>query len=143
MSTFQPPKTTLILYNIPDQCLLGIDLQFFTATIDFNGIKVIPDGIHVLHWSPPTPGSTSTSRITEVISTASQTNAEDENDLLNSESAVDRQLAAAGGDALMSNMNMRMARFFEASNGKVIHMQWDDEREEFSEFNGELNGRGE
>ncbi|KAK9377974.1 A1 cistron-splicing factor [Lipomyces chichibuensis] len=127
------PKTTLILYNIPDKCLLGIDLQFFTSTADFNGIKLIPDGFHVLHWSSPTPGPTG---IENAIHTSSRiTNIHDEDDkgnvLLKSPSNIERQAVTQSDNIVMSNMNLRMAVFFEASEGKTTSMTWDEEAEEF------------
>ncbi|KAK9432426.1 A1 cistron-splicing factor [Lipomyces doorenjongii] len=128
-----PPKTTLILYNIPDKCLIGIDLQFFTSTADFNGIKLIPDGVHVLHWSSPTPGSTG---IENAVPTSSRiTNIHDEDDsdnvLLKSQSNIERQAVQESDNIVMSNMNLRMAVFFEASEGKTTSMTWDEEAEEF------------
>ncbi|KAK9314637.1 A1 cistron-splicing factor [Lipomyces starkeyi] len=122
-----PPKTTLILYNIPDKCLLGIDLQFFTSTADFNGIKLIPDGVHVLHWSSPTPGPTG---IENAIPTSSKiTNNHDEDDSDNV--LLKSQAVRESENIVMSNMNLRMAVFFEASEGKTTSMSWDDEAEEF------------
>ncbi|KAK9483273.1 A1 cistron-splicing factor [Lipomyces starkeyi] len=122
-----PPKTTLILYNIPDKCLLGIDLQFFTSTADFNGIKLIPDGVHVLHWSSPTPGPTGKEN---AIPTSSKiTNNHDEDDSDNG--LLKSQAVRESDNIVMSNMNLRMAVFFEASEGKTTSMTWDEEAEEF------------
>ncbi|KAK7203765.1 A1 cistron-splicing factor [Myxozyma melibiosi] len=145
MNQQHPPKTTLILHNVPDKCLLGIDLQFFTSTLDFNGIKVIPAGVHVLHWSPPTP-SAATSGILparrirrlpddeqEEAAVADQTPADDDGVPLNSKFAP--------GETVMSNMNLRMAKFFEAKEGRVIQMAWKDEVEEFVESDQDLSGR--
>ncbi|KAK9246790.1 A1 cistron-splicing factor [Lipomyces tetrasporus] len=122
-----PPKTTLILHNIPDKCLLGIDLQFFTSTAEFNGIKLIPDGIHILHWSPPAPGMTGIGNATPTSSRLTNIDDEDGNDNTISE----RQAVKDSENIVLSNMNLRMAVFFEASEGKTLCMTWDDEAEEF------------
>lgn len=46
-----PPRTTVIFSNIPENWLVGIDLQFFNTNRILKGIKLIPDGIHVLHFA--------------------------------------------------------------------------------------------
>lgn len=52
-----PPQTTIILHGIPKdaagQWLLGIDSQFFNVNELLNGIKLIPEGIHLFHYSIP------------------------------------------------------------------------------------------
>ncbi|KAK9240668.1 A1 cistron-splicing factor [Lipomyces kononenkoae] len=128
-----PPKTTLILYNIPDKCLLGIDLHFFTATAEFNGIKHIPDGIHVLHWSPPTPDPTVADNAISTSSLRRRDHDDDDIDIvaLRSQSNIEAQEARESDNIVMSNMNLRMAVFFEASEGKTTSMTWHEEREEF------------
>lgn len=50
----RPPKTTLVFLNLPVQSsswLMGIDFQFFNLKQVFKGIKLIPDGVHLLHYS--------------------------------------------------------------------------------------------
>lgn len=50
----RPPKTTLVFLNLPVQSslwLMGIDFQFFNLNRVFKGIKLIPDGVHLLHYS--------------------------------------------------------------------------------------------
>ncbi|KAK9468895.1 A1 cistron-splicing factor, partial [Lipomyces arxii] len=56
-------NTTLILNNVPVNCQLGLDLQFFSATPNFKGIKLIPSGIHVLHWTPDSAEESSSLRM--------------------------------------------------------------------------------
>ncbi|KAK9324359.1 A1 cistron-splicing factor [Lipomyces orientalis] len=128
-----PPKTTLILHNIPEKCLLGIDLHFFTSTAESNGIKLIPDGIHILHWSPPAPGMTGTGNDTPSSSRLTSIDDEDGNDnaLLNLQLKSERQAAKDAENIVLSNMNLRMAVFFEACDSKILCMTWDDEAEEF------------
>lgn len=46
-----PPRTTVIFSNIPNGWLTGIDLQFFNTNNILKGIKLIPDGIHILHFA--------------------------------------------------------------------------------------------
>lgn len=46
-----PPRTTVILSNIPEDWLVGVDLQFFNTNRILKGIKLIPDGIHILHFA--------------------------------------------------------------------------------------------
>lgn len=48
----RPPKTTVIFSNVPSDWIVGIDLQFFNSNAVLRGIKLIPDGIHVVHWAP-------------------------------------------------------------------------------------------
>ncbi|KAK9369975.1 A1 cistron-splicing factor, partial [Lipomyces kononenkoae] len=128
-----PPKTTLILYNVPDKCLLGIDLHFFSATVEFNGIKLIPDGIHVLHWSPPTPSPTFADNAISTSSLRRSNHDDDDIDIvaLRSQSNNETQEARESDNIVMSNMNLRTAVFFEASEGKTISMTWNEEGEEF------------
>lgn len=45
-----PPQTTVVCIGIPEGYLFGIDTQFFQTTPQFRGIKLIPDGVHVVHW---------------------------------------------------------------------------------------------
>lgn len=50
----RPPKTTISFLNLPpesSQWLFGIDFQFFSLKQIFKGIKLIPDGVHILHYS--------------------------------------------------------------------------------------------
>lgn len=56
-NTSKPPLTTLILDGLPAEAnnwLLGIDSQFFLANQLLRGIKSIPNGIHLFHYSIPT-----------------------------------------------------------------------------------------
>ncbi|KAK9332954.1 A1 cistron-splicing factor [Lipomyces starkeyi] len=122
-----PPKTTLILYNIPDKCLLGIDLQFFTSTADFSGIKLIPDGVHVLHWSSPTADPTGTENAIPTSSKIMNNHDEEDSDNV----LLKSQAVRESDNIVMSNMNLRMAVFFEAIEGKTTSMTWDEEAEEF------------
>ncbi|KAF5276191.1 hypothetical protein FQR65_LT03995 [Abscondita terminalis] len=43
---------TLILLNVPPGTELGIDLKIWTIGENFRGIKMIPPGIHFIHYSP-------------------------------------------------------------------------------------------
>ncbi|KAL8804619.1 MAG: hypothetical protein Q9182_002427 [Xanthomendoza sp. 2 TL-2023] len=47
-----PPSPTLILLNLPPSILCGINLQTFTTTPTFLGIKSLPPGHHFLFTSP-------------------------------------------------------------------------------------------
>ncbi|CCH46630.1 hypothetical protein BN7_6225 [Wickerhamomyces ciferrii] len=47
----RPSRTTVIFNNIPENWLVGIDLQFFNTNNILKGIKLIPDGIHILHFA--------------------------------------------------------------------------------------------
>lgn len=47
----RPPKTTLILSNLQSNTLIGIDTHFFTVNELLKGIKLIPEGIHLFHYS--------------------------------------------------------------------------------------------
>ncbi len=46
-----PPKTTVAFDNLPGGWLIGIDLYFFSSNDIFRGIKLIPDGFHIVHWA--------------------------------------------------------------------------------------------
>jgi len=46
-----PPRTTIIFNNIPSDWIVGIDLQFFNTNHILKGIKLIPDGIHIIHFA--------------------------------------------------------------------------------------------
>ncbi|KAI4249226.1 MAG: hypothetical protein L6R40_000684 [Gallowayella cf. fulva] len=50
MST--PPTATLLILNLPPSILCGINLQTFTTTLTFLGIKSLPTGFHFLFTSP-------------------------------------------------------------------------------------------
>ncbi|KAK9451130.1 AAR2 protein-domain-containing protein [Limtongia smithiae] len=116
--------TTLLLRNIPDKCLLGIDLQFFTASADFNGIRAIPDGVHVLHWSPPAPATASVSALRD--------GDDDEDDNEDEEMSTRQRERDQEEDQIMANVNLRMAVFFEAGyDTSVIVLRWDDAVEQF------------
>lgn len=55
----RPPLTTLVLEGIPPKAtewLMGIDSQFFLVSQLLRGIKSIPSGIHLFHYSVPTEG---------------------------------------------------------------------------------------
>lgn len=47
----KPPKTTIVIENVPEEFLIGVDFQFFNTTAGFRGIKLCPSGVHILHWS--------------------------------------------------------------------------------------------
>lgn len=58
MNSSTPPKTTIVFENLPtnsklNQWLVGIDTQFFNINQIFRGIKLVPAGIHLLHYSIP------------------------------------------------------------------------------------------
>lgn len=49
-----PPDTTVLFANLPllsSAWLMGIDLQFFNLNRVFKGIKSIPEGMHLVHYS--------------------------------------------------------------------------------------------
>jgi A1 cistron-splicing factor AAR2 len=46
-----PPRTTLIFDNFPTDWTVGVDLHFFNTNNLLKGIKLIPQGIHVVHWA--------------------------------------------------------------------------------------------
>ncbi|KAH3676012.1 hypothetical protein WICMUC_002308 [Wickerhamomyces mucosus] len=46
-----PSDTTVIFSNFPNDWIVGIDLQFFNSSHLLRGIKLIPDGIHVVHFA--------------------------------------------------------------------------------------------
>lgn len=50
----RPPQTTLILRNVSNLSIVGIDTQFFMTNELLRGIKVIPDGHHFFHYSEST-----------------------------------------------------------------------------------------
>lgn len=45
----RPPKTTISI-DVPEGWLIGLDLCYFNSTRQFKGIKLVPDGLHLLHW---------------------------------------------------------------------------------------------
>ncbi|RLV83341.1 A1 cistron-splicing factor AAR2 [Meyerozyma sp. JA9] len=54
----RPPNSTIVFLNLPVQSsswLMGIDFQFFNLNRVFKGIKSIPDGAHLLHYSEASP----------------------------------------------------------------------------------------
>lgn len=54
----RPPNSTIVFLNLPVQSsswLMGIDFQFFNLNRVFKGIKLIPDGVHLLHYSEALP----------------------------------------------------------------------------------------
>lgn len=63
MASSKPPQTTLVFENLPNEAnlnlwLMGIDTQFFNINNIFRGIKLIPAGIHLFHYSiPPDNGN--------------------------------------------------------------------------------------
>lgn len=63
MASSKPPQNTLVFENLPSKAnlnlwLMGIDTQFFNINNIFRGIKLIPPGIHLFHYSIP-PGDES------------------------------------------------------------------------------------
>lgn len=78
MNISKPPQTTIVFENLPqnagiNQWLMGIDTQFFNINKVFRGIKLIPSGVHLLHYScPPETNDTTKDEIsTESITSAS------------------------------------------------------------------------
>lgn len=58
----KPPKGTVIFQSIPTDTqhwLVGIDTKFFSINQLLRGIKLIPNGIHLIHYSLPTTNSSS------------------------------------------------------------------------------------
>lgn len=52
----RPPATTIIIDDLPgklDNWLIGIDTQFFNMSRAFKGIKLIPAGLHLVHFTIP------------------------------------------------------------------------------------------
>ncbi|KAG0642830.1 AAR2 protein-domain-containing protein [Tuber brumale] len=49
--------TTLHLTSIPPGTFIGIDLTSFTSTPAFQGVKLIPSGLHLLYYSTTTDSS--------------------------------------------------------------------------------------
>jgi A1 cistron-splicing factor AAR2 len=47
----RPPQTTVIFSNFPNDWIVGIDLQFFNTNSILRGIKLIPDGVHIVHFA--------------------------------------------------------------------------------------------
>lgn len=67
----KPPKTTLLFKNVPTNTtnwLVGIDTKFFNINQLLKGIKLIPNGIHFIHYSLPsqTTGSTTSALETSI-----------------------------------------------------------------------------
>ncbi|KAK9470777.1 AAR2 protein-domain-containing protein [Dipodascopsis tothii] len=126
-----PPRTTVVLNNIPDQCLLGIDLQFFTSTPNFNGIKLIPNGIHVLHWSPPV--AVANNDLTDNASRKRKSGQPDDDGDDEDSLALSAAHAASAptAETILSQTTLRMATFFEAAEGDVVTYEWKDDTEEF------------
>ncbi|EGV64483.1 hypothetical protein PSN45_004793 [Yamadazyma tenuis] len=63
----KPPKTTVIFHGVPNDTtnwLVGIDTKFFTINQLLKGIKLIPDGIHFIHYSLPSIKSNDTNAAT-------------------------------------------------------------------------------
>lgn len=62
----RPPQTTLILEGVPKDAsgkwLIGIDTQFFNVTDLLHGIKLIPEGVHLFHYSVPVSPTEDTKR---------------------------------------------------------------------------------
>ena len=48
-------NATLLLLDVPPLSQLGLDYLTFTTASLFKGIKMIPPGPHLLHYSPPPP----------------------------------------------------------------------------------------
>lgn len=58
----RPPKTTLVLASIKElgkNAVIGIDTQFFTVNNLLMGIKLIPAGMHLFHFSDSVDDGTS------------------------------------------------------------------------------------
>lgn len=58
----RPPKTTLVLSSIKSlgkDAVVGIDTQFFTVNNLLMGIKLIPAGVHLFHFSNSVDDGTS------------------------------------------------------------------------------------
>lgn len=57
----KPPESTLIFTNIPSNTtnwLIGIDTKFITVNQILKGIKLIPKGVHLVHYSLPSINKT-------------------------------------------------------------------------------------
>lgn len=51
-----PPQTTVIFKGLPgdtENWLVGIDTKFFTVNQLLRGLKLVPGGIHLIHYSIP------------------------------------------------------------------------------------------
>ncbi|CUS08111.1 unnamed protein product [Tuber aestivum] len=55
--SLHPTTTTLHLTSIPPGTFIGIDLTSFTSTPAFQGVKLIPSGLHLLYYSTTTDSS--------------------------------------------------------------------------------------
>ena len=54
-------NATLLLLDVPPLSQLGLDYLTFTTASLFQGIKMIPPGPHLLHYTPPPPSLPSSS----------------------------------------------------------------------------------
>ncbi|KAL7286840.1 hypothetical protein TKK_0018979 [Trichogramma kaykai] len=42
---------TFVIFNVPDETDFGIDLKSWSTGVNFKGIKMIPKGLHFIHYS--------------------------------------------------------------------------------------------
>ncbi|ODV71113.1 U5 snRNP complex subunit AAR2 CYBJADRAFT_51757 [Cyberlindnera jadinii NRRL Y-1542] len=47
----RPLRTTIVMDNIPSDWIIGIDFNFFNSNSILRGIKLIGQGLHVVHWA--------------------------------------------------------------------------------------------
>lgn len=52
-----PPSNTIVFINLPDNISIGIDTFYLNTGPTLRGIRLIPDGVHTLHWANTTGGS--------------------------------------------------------------------------------------
>lgn len=59
----KPPQSTILFKDVPSNTtnwLVGIDTKFFNINQLLKGIKLIPDGLHFVHYSIPSTSSPET-----------------------------------------------------------------------------------
>ncbi|XP_051117659.1 uncharacterized protein LOC127242240 [Andrographis paniculata] len=54
---------TLLLLDVPQYTLIGIDTQMFSSGPNFNGVKMIPPGVHFVYYSSSDKGGSQFSAI--------------------------------------------------------------------------------
>lgn len=48
---------TFVFLGVPEETQFGIDMQCWNTEEDFRGIKMIPPGLHFLHFSAVSKGT--------------------------------------------------------------------------------------
>ncbi|MCE5165971.1 hypothetical protein HAX54_013511, partial [Datura stramonium] len=48
---FVKQGATLLLLDVPQHTLIGIDTQMFSSGPNFKGVKMIPPGVHFIYYS--------------------------------------------------------------------------------------------